>query len=134
MKPERIDHICMVVKDLNDAVKNYNRLLDMAPEEFYVNEDEKLRVARYKIGEVYFEIMEDTTGDGDVARSIERRGEGLFLVSFKVPDAQEALAEAKRKGYRTIDEKPRPWRDSQYGFLHPSGTNGTLVEFIDGPD
>ena len=94
----------------------------------------KLRVARYKIGEVYFEIMEDTTGDGDVARSIERRGEGLFLVSFKVPDAQEALAEAKRKGYRTIDEKPRPWRNSQYGFLHPSGTNGTLVEFIDGPD
>jgi methylmalonyl-CoA/ethylmalonyl-CoA epimerase len=124
----------MVVKDLNDAVKNYNRLLDMAPEEFYVNEDEKLRVARYKIGEVYFEIMEDTTGDGDVARSIERRGEGLFLVSFKVPDAQEALTEAQRTGYRTIDEKPRPWRNSQYAFLHPSGTNGTLVEFIDGPD
>jgi len=134
MKPERIDHICTVVKDLDSAVENYNRLLDMKPEEFYINEDEKLRVARYKIGEVFFEIMEDTTGDGDVARSIERRGEGLFLISFKVPNAAEALKDAKEKGYKTIDKEPRPWRDSHYAFLHPSSTNGVLVEFIDGPD
>lgn len=131
MRPEKVDHICFAVKSLEQAVPDFNRLLEIEPFEYYSNEDEKLRVARYQIGEVFLELMEDTTGDGDVAKFIERKGEGFFLISFKVADSQAALDRAREKGFRAIDQSPRPWRNSRYGFLHPEAAHGVLVEFID---
>src|SRR5210317_1587029 len=130
MSPERIDHICIAVKDLNSAVLNYDKLLGSQPLEYYENEDECLRVARYKVGEVYFELMEDTSGTGPVAKFIEKRGEGFFCLAFKVEDTKAALDQARAKGFKTIDETPRPWQDTFYAFLRPDSTNGVLTEFI----
>lgn len=134
MKPDRIDHICIAVRDLKTSVERYDLLLGAPPLEYYENEDESLRVARYKVGEVFFELMEDTTGKGAVAQFINKKGEGFFCMAFKVKDTNSALNEAREKGFRTIDTVGRPWRDTLYGFLHPSGTNGVLAELIDGPD
>lgn len=134
MRPDRIDHVCLAVKDLKSAVQSYNLLLESQPLEYYENEEESLRVARYKVGEVYFELMEDTTGNGPVAKFIQKRGEGFFCLAFKVKDTNIALEEVREKGFRTIDKEGRPWRDTRYAFLHPSGTNGLLAEFIDGPE
>ncbi len=82
------------------------------------------------IGEVGFELMESTSPDGDVAKFIEARGEGVMLLSFNVDNTREAMAELKAKDYPFIGGA-RPFRDGEFAFVHPKKMNGVLLEVID---
>ena len=85
MKINKIDHISIAVKDLDRARKSWEPILGKSePDDFYVDEPEKIRVARYWLGNVGFELMESTTSDGPVAKWIEKNGEGVMIVSFNV--------------------------------------------------
>ena len=131
MQVNKIDHICIAVKDLEKAREVWEPVLGKSgPDDAYVDEREKIRVARYWIGEVGFELMESTSDDGEVARFIERRGEGIMLVSFNVPDTRDAMAELEAGDYEFIGGA-RPFRDCEFAFLHPRKMNGVLLELID---
>jgi methylmalonyl-CoA/ethylmalonyl-CoA epimerase len=131
MKVNKIDHICIAVRDLAQARKVWEPVLGKsAPDDAYVDEPEKIRVARYWLGEVGFELMESTTPDGEVAKFIERRGEGVMLISFSVDNTREAMGELKEQGYPFIGGA-RPFRDCEFTFLHPKSMNGVLLELID---
>ena len=68
-------------------------------------------------------------------RFIEKHGEGVMLISFKVPDTLAAMELLKRNGFEMIDQEPRAWGSARYAFLNPKFMNGVLVEVIDGtPD
>ncbi|MCP3918880.1 MAG: methylmalonyl-CoA epimerase [bacterium] len=130
-KIKRIDHICIAVKDLEQAKKTWAPLLGKAePDDAYVDEPEKIKVARYYLGEVGFELMESTSPDGDVARFIERHGEGVMLLSFNVDSTRETIAELESEGYPFIGGA-RQFRDCEFAFVHPRATNGVLLEYID---
>ena len=97
MKINRIDHICIAVRELEAAKKIWEPLLGKSgPDDAYVDDREKIKVARYRVGEVGFELMESTTPDGDVARFIEKNGEGIMLISFNVDNTREAVDGLKR--------------------------------------
>lgn len=131
MKMNRIDHLCVAVRDLEEAKKTWEPLLGKdGPDDAYVDENEKIRVARYYIGEVGFELMESTSPDGDVAKFIEKRGEGVMLLSFNVDNTREAMEELEDKGYPFIGGA-RPFRDCEFAFIHPKKLNGVLTELID---
>ena len=136
MKVNKIDHICIAVKKLEDAKKIWEPLLGKSkPDDAYVDELEKINVARYWVGEVGFELMESTTPDGDVARFIERSGEGIMLISFNVDNTRETVKELTEKGYPFIPDSKgeiaRPFRDCEFAFIHPKELNGVLTELID---
>lgn len=136
MEIKRIDHICIAVKNLDEARKTWEPLLGKAkPDDAYVDEPEKIRVARYWIGEVGFELMESTSPDGDVARFIEKNGEGVMIVSFNVENTRAAVKELQEKGYPFIPdsrgEVARPFRNCEFAFVHPKKLNGVLTEIID---
>ncbi len=77
--------------------------------------------------------MQATEPDSDVAHFIAKRGEGFFLISYRVDDVGEALAELKAKGRQTIDEKPRELMGCRYAFIHrPKELYGVLTEVLDG--
>jgi len=127
----RVDHICIAVKDLEQAKKQWAPLLGKEePDDAYIDEPEKINVARYYLGEVGFELMESTSPDGDVAKFIERNGEGVMLVSFNVDSTREAISELSGKGYPFIGGA-RPFRDCEFAFVHPKKMNGVLLELID---
>ncbi|RTZ97233.1 MAG: methylmalonyl-CoA epimerase [Deltaproteobacteria bacterium] len=131
MKLNKIDHICIAVKDLEAAKKIWEPMLGKSePDDAYVDEPEKINVARYMVGEVGFELMESTSPDGDVAKFIEKRGEGIMLISFNVDNTRKAMAELKEKGYPFIGGA-RQFRDCEFAFLHPKKMNGVLTELID---
>ncbi len=133
MKPILVDHICFAVKDLEKARRIFESIFDIKPAAEYVAEEEKIRVLRYYVGEVAIELMEATSPDSDVARFIEKEGEGFYLISFKVEDVEKGIEELKKKGFRLIDEKPRYLLGNRYAFtLHPEESFGTLIEIIDG--
>jgi methylmalonyl-CoA/ethylmalonyl-CoA epimerase len=133
LKAEKIDHICIAVKDLAQARKVYEETLGLEPNVEYVADSEKIHVVRYYLGEVALELMEDTTGDGDVAQFIRKKGEGVFLISYRVEDVDAGLDELKAKGARLIDKKPRQMMGNRYAFIMPpSETCGVLTEILDG--
>ena len=131
MKVNKLDHICIAVRNLDEARKVWEPMLGKsAPDDAYVDEPEKIRVARYWLGGVGFELMESTTPNGDVAKFIEKRGEGVMLVSFNVDSTREAVDEITAKSYPLIGGL-RSFRDCEFAFVHPKKMNGVLLEVID---
>lgn len=138
MKPNKIDHLCIAVRDLGAARRVWEPVLGKAgPDDAYVDEPERIRVARYWLGEVGFELMESTTPDGPVAQWIEKHGEGVMLLSLNVDDTAAAVAELEPRGYPFIPTpeggKLRPFRGGEYAFVHPKKMNNVLLELIDTP-
>jgi methylmalonyl-CoA/ethylmalonyl-CoA epimerase len=131
MKLEKIDHICIAVKDVKKAEELFAGTFDLRAVDHYIDEKEKISVARFMIGEVAFELMESTSPDGEVARFIEKNGEGMFLISFKVPDVEGSMEELNKKGLSPIDKTPRNWCGRNFTFLHPKDFAGVLIELID---
>jgi methylmalonyl-CoA/ethylmalonyl-CoA epimerase len=131
MKVNGIDHICIAVRDLEAARAVWEPVLGKSgPDDAYVDAREKIRVARYWLGEVGFELMESTSSDGDVARFIEKRGEGVMIVSLNVDNTRSAMAELAAQDYPFIGGA-RPFRDCEFAFIHPRKLNGVLLELID---
>jgi methylmalonyl-CoA/ethylmalonyl-CoA epimerase len=99
----------------------------------YVSESEKIRVARYYIGAVALELIEPNSDDSEVAKFLKRRGEGFYLISYRVDDVPSALAELAAKGVSTIDREPRQLKGNRYAFIHPpKALSGVLTEVLDG--
>ncbi len=133
MKVNKIDHICIAVKDLEAAKKTWEPIFGKTkPDDTYVDELEKINVARYWLGEVGFELMESTTPDGEVAKFIEKRGEGVMVISLNVDNTRKAMEELKEKRYPFIGGA-RPFRECEFAFIHPKKVNGVLLELIDYP-
>lgn len=127
---ERIQHIGVAVRKLEEAIPFYRDVLGL---EFVGVEEvaeQKIRAAVFKVGESTIEVIESTSPDGPVGKFIEKNGEGVHHVCFRVDDAAAALARAKEKGIRLIDETPRVGvHGMKIGFLHPKSTFGVLTEF-----
>ena len=131
MKVNKIDHICIAVRDLEQAKKTWEPIMGKdGPDDEYIDAPEKIKVARYHLGEVGFELMESTSPDGDVAKFIEKRGEGIMLISFNVDNTREAMSGLKEKDYPFIGGA-RKFRDCEFAFVHPKAVNGVLLELID---
>ena len=136
MRTNKVDHICIAVKDLKAARKVWEPVLGKAePDDPYVDEPEKIRVARYWIGEIGFELMESTTPDGPVAKWIEKHGEGVMLISFNVDNTRQSVEDLQKMDYPFIPdargEVARPFRDCEFAFIHPKKLNNVLTELID---
>lgn len=131
MKINNFDHISVAVRNLEASQAVWEPVLGKSgPDDVYVDESEQIRVARYRLGEVGFELMESTAPDGEVAKFIEKHGEGIMLISFNVDNTRESIVELKKEGYPVIGS-PRPFRDGEFAFIHPGKMNGVLLELID---
>ena len=117
MKVNKIDHICIAVKNLDEARKIWEPALGKSkPDDEYIDEPEKIKVARYWLG--------------DVAKFIEKRGEGVMLISLNVDNTRETVEELKANDYPIIGGI-RSFRDCEFAFVHPGKVNGVLLEYID---
>ena len=133
MKIEKVDHISLAVRDLEATKKIYREDLGLEPAYEYLAPLEKIKVARYFIGEVAVELMESTAPDGEVAKFIDNKGEGVFLISYKVADLAKAMQELQDKHVKLIDNKPREIFGTKYAFIHhPDNLSGVLTELIEG--
>jgi len=129
---EKIDHLCVAVRSLDAAKPVWGRLLGKSrPDLEYSHEPEGIEVARYAVGEVGYELIASTRDGSEVDRFLRRRGEGIMLVAFKVPDTAAAMHTLREAGFEMIDREPRHWAKSRYAFLNPTFMNGVLVELID---
>jgi len=125
----KVDHIGVAVSNLEEALKVYTDVLGLKLHGTEVVEEQKVRVAFMPVGDTEIELLESTDPEGPIAKFIEKRGEGIQHIAFKVDDIEEALEQMRQKGVRLIDEKPRYGAGgARIAFLHPKSTGGVLVE------
>ncbi len=128
-----LDHLGVAVRDLSKSLDHWRPLVGPPEGEPEVVASQRVRVAFLPLGSIHLELLEPTDADGPVARFVSKRGEGLHHVAFRVPDVQRALDQVRATGRTVIDTAPRPGaRGRRVGFVHPSGFDGVLVEFVEG--
>lgn len=126
---KKIDHIGIAVKNLEESLKFYENVLGLKSAGTEVVEEQKVRVAFLPTGDSEVELLEATSEDSPVAKFIEKNGEGIQHVAYRVDDVEEAIAKMKELGMRMIDEKPRYGAGgAKIAFCHPKSTGGVLVE------
>jgi len=122
-----LDHIGIAVKSI-DATKIYKAL------GFQVDhvEDVKtqgVKTAFLSVGDSNIELLEPLSPESTVAKFIEKRGEGIHHICFRVDNIEKHLERLKKEGYRLINEAPVPGAHGcRVAFLHPSAGNGVLIE------
>ena len=132
MKIKNIDHIGIAVKSIEQAGKFYTDVLGLDIEEIETVAEQKVNVAFIPITDSEVELLESVEPDGPVAKYIEKRGEGIQHIAFRVDDINQCLAELKEKGVRLIDQTPRRGAGgAKIAFIHPKETNGVLVEICE---
>ncbi len=126
---KKVDHIGIAVESLDEALKFYEEVLGMKLQGIEVVEEQKVKVAFLPIGDTEIELLESTDKEGPIAKFIEKKGEGIQHIAYRVDDIEKALQEMREKGIRLIDEKPRYGAGgAKIAFLHPKSTKGVLVE------
>jgi methylmalonyl-CoA/ethylmalonyl-CoA epimerase len=129
MKALKVDHIGIAVKDLEESIKFYQDILGLELMGTEVVEEQKVRVAFLPVGDTEVELLESTSEDGPIAKFIEKNGEGIQHIAFKVDNIEEAIEYMISKGMRMIDEKPRYGAGgAKIAFVHPKSSNRVLVE------
>ena len=127
-----LDHLRIAVRSLTEALPRRERTLGGAaspPEEVA---GQQIRAAFLEAGATHLEFGEPIAPESTVARFLDRRGEGLHHLAFRVPSVDRQLAELKAQGVRLVDTVARVGaRGRRVGFAHPSSYGGVLVEFVE---
>ncbi len=128
----KIDHLGIAVNSIEEGKTFWGDILGLAFEGTETVEQQKVTTAFFPVSESEVELLESTSPDGPVAKYIEKRGQGIQHVAFRVKDIEAALVELKEKGVQLIDEKPRHGAGgARIAFLHPKATGGVLVELCE---
>lgn len=138
MQISHIEHVGIAVTSLEEAIPFYERLLNTKCYKVEEVEEQHVRTAFLKIGEVKIELLEATSEESAIAKFIAKNGGrgGIQHIAFAVEDGlQTALDEIQANGDRVIDAAPRGGADGLHiAFLHPKSTCGALVELCENPN
>jgi methylmalonyl-CoA epimerase len=127
----KINHLGIATKGIDEALKFWSEALGLENVHTEVVEDQKVKVAMLPIGESRIELLEPTSEDSPISKFLEKRGGGIHHIAVEVADIATALAQLKAKGMRLIDESPRVGAEGcLVAFVHPTSTNGVLLELV----
>ena len=126
-----IDHVAIAVYDLGAAIDYYRDTFGAVVDHREVVDDDGVEEALLRVAESYIQLMTPTRDDSPVAKYMEKKGEGLHHIGYRVADCAVALQSVKDNGHRVIDEAPRPGsRGTTVAFIHPKTAFGTLIELV----
>jgi len=126
-----IDHIAIAVRDLDAAVDYYSKAFGATVAHREVVDSDGVEEALIKVADSYIQLTAATSEDSPISKAIEKRGEGLHHVGYRVADCQAALDSMVAAGATPIDKAPRPGsRGTTVAFIHPKGSYGTLIELV----
>jgi methylmalonyl-CoA epimerase len=129
-----IDHVAIAVHDLEAAIAWYRDVFGATVEHREVVESDGVDEALLRVADSYIQLLTPTRDDSPVAKYLEKRGEGLHHVGYRVGDCGAALEAVRASGGRVIDDAPRPGsRGTIVAFVHPKTSFGTLIELVEEP-
>ena len=130
----RLDHIAVLVENLEDALSFWQDQLGFQLERVETISSMDVKIAFLPVGESEIELIQPTTEDSGLAKYLQKRGPGLHHICIEVENISAKLANLEEKGVRLIDDAPVTMDDGrQLAFLHPKSTGGVLIELYELP-
>lgn len=127
-----LDHVGIAVNDLDAAVEWYQEMFGATVAHRERIESDGVDEALLKVADSYIQLLRPYTDESPLAKYMERNGEGIHHVGYRVADCGEVLERVKDKGARVVDEHPRTGsRGTTVAFLHPKTAFGTLIELVE---
>ncbi len=124
-----INHIGIAVKDLDKSIEVFRNIFNFESVHRETVEEQKVKVASFKIGGVAIELTAPTSEESPIARFIEKKGEGIHHIAFESSDINSELVRLKESGINLINETAKEGaHDMLIAFMHPKSTNGVLME------
>jgi methylmalonyl-CoA/ethylmalonyl-CoA epimerase len=131
LKIKKIDHVAVLVEDLDLAIAKYREVFGLSPREREVVESQKTEAALLPVGDGNIELI-SPRGNESLTKYLQKRGPGLHHIAIEVEGIESALALLKAMGVPLIDETPRAGaRGHKVAFVHPKATGGVLVELVE---
>ncbi|HEX4220402.1 MAG TPA: methylmalonyl-CoA epimerase [Acidimicrobiales bacterium] len=126
-----IDHVAIAVRDLEAAIDYYAETFGATTAHRERIESDGVEEALIKVADSYIQLLTPTSDSSPVAKYLEKKGEGIHHVGYRVADCGVALQAVKDHGGQTIDQAPRPGsRGTTVAFVHPKTAFGTLIELV----
>jgi methylmalonyl-CoA/ethylmalonyl-CoA epimerase len=126
-----IDHVGIAVADLETAVEEYRQAFGVEPVHRELVEGQGVEEVLFRVGTSYIQLLRALGPDTPVGKFLERRGEGVHHVGYRVSDINRTLEQLRAAGVPLVDEEPRPGsRGTTVAFAHPKGFRGVLVELV----
>ena len=126
-----IDHVAIAVLDLDAAVAWYHAMFGATVAHRERIDSDGVEEALLKVADSYIQLLTPVSPESPVARFLDRHGEGLHHVGYRVADVASALETLKAQGAQVIDASPRPGsRGTTVAFVHPKAAFGTLIELV----
>ena len=133
-KAKGLDHVAIVVTDLDAAIQTYRDVLGLELAEIEEVPEQQVKTAIFGHGMGRIELICPTVKTSSVARFLEKRGEGLHHICVEVENIEAALEALKAEGAPLIDASPQPGAGgARVAFVHPKGVHGVLLELRQGP-
>lgn len=132
--PNRINHVAIIVEDLDSALSFWRDALGLPVHKTEANEGENVNIAFLPIGESEIELLEPMTAESSIGKYLAKKGQGMHHVCVEVDNIDEAMANLREKGIDLINDTPkvRP-EGTRYAFIHPRSASGVLVELYELP-
>ena len=129
----RVDHIAIAVNNVDEALKNYQKILNVDHLEIETVPHEKVKVAMLELEDTRIELMEPIAPDSPISKFLTERGEGIHHIAITADNIEKDVERAKSQGMRMLGDI----RSGSYGrkitFIHPKSLNGVLTEFCEAP-
>jgi len=129
---KKIDHIAIAVRDLDKALSTYRDKLGFKVKKIETFDALKVKIAFLPVGDVLIELLEPMDSSASIARFIQKNGEGLYHIAYRVDNIEEAVAGLKEKGMKFRTDAPMPGGGgARIIFLEPSSTNNVITELVE---
>lgn len=126
---EKIEHIGIAVKNIEQAEKTYSTLLNTKPYKRESVDSEGVTTSFFMVGESKIELLEATKEDSPIAKFIAKKGEGIHHIAYGVTDIVAEMKRLESEGFTLLNKEPKKGADNKLvAFLHPKNANGVLVE------
>jgi len=127
----KVDHIGIATPTIEEGLGVWRDALGLKPDATEEVAEQGVRVCMLPVGDTHVELLEPLSPTSAVGKFLAKRGPGIHHIAIEVRDIKASLAELKQKGARLIDETPRLGaRGCLVAFIHPSSTNGVLLELV----
>ncbi len=127
-----LDHIGIAVNKIGEAIPIYEKLLGLKLEKVKESQPHKIKAALFALGETHIELLEPLDKEASIAKFLEKRGQGIHHIAFKVRNIEKILHQLKSQGITLIDEKPRTGIEGgKIAFIHPKSTGDVLIELCE---
>jgi methylmalonyl-CoA/ethylmalonyl-CoA epimerase len=131
MAIKRIDHIAVVVNNLDTALGVYRDALGLTLANVQTIPEQDVKIGFLPSGDSEIELLEPINPESGIAHYLAKRGEGMHHICLEVDDIEATLADLKAKGAQLIDQTPRRGAYGKVAFIHPKGAHGVLIELLE---